>query len=73
MAINFSEDEVHTYLYQQGMEALTVDFPNLEQDLKPDDEFELWKLIKQKAISKLSRIHDSVRYGEFIAVSLQQK
>lgn len=71
MTINFSEDEVHTYLYQQGMEALTIDFPNLEQDLKPDDEFELWKLIKQKAISKLSRIHDSVRYGEFIATKLK--
>jgi hypothetical protein len=52
MSINFSEDEVHEYLYQQGMEALTVDFPQSEQADQKDDEFELWKLIKQKAISK---------------------
>ena len=53
------------------MDALTVDFPKLEQELKPDDEFELWKLIKQKALSKLSRIHDSVQCGEFIATKLK--
>ena len=74
MAINFSEEAVHDYIHQQGMEALVVDFPQLQQEkseYKPDDEFELWKLIKQKALSKLSRIHDSVRYGEFIATKLK--
>ena len=71
MTLNFSEDEVHEYLYQQGMEALTVDFPQSEQKEQKDDEFELWRLIKQKALSKLLRIHDSVRYGEFIATKLK--
>ncbi len=47
MAINFSEEAVHDYIHQQGMEALVVDFPQLQQEkseYKPDDEFELWKL-----------------------------
>lgn len=70
MATNFSKDEVHEHIYQQGMEALVVDFLQLKQDksnYKSREEFELWKLIKQKALSKLSQIHDSVCYGEFIA------
>ena len=47
MAINFSEEAAHDYIHQQGMEALVVDFPQLQQEkseYKPDDEFELWKL-----------------------------
>ncbi|MCF6316415.1 MAG: hypothetical protein L3J30_09060 [Marinosulfonomonas sp.] len=74
MANKFSEDEVHTWIHKTGMEALVSDCPEVDLEnnsYNADEEFELWKIIKQKAFSKLSRIHNTVRYGEFIATKLK--
>lgn len=85
MTAKFSEDQVHQYLYQQSLESLIDDIPNLDQatGVKPigttanehlsdsdvndeEIEFELWLLIKAKALEKLERLHGLIRYGEFI-------
>ncbi len=71
MKFKFSENEVHEYLYSQGLEALTEDESDevFALPVDGDDEeggFELWRLIKLRAVSKLRRIHESMRYGEFI-------
>lgn len=74
MASKFSEDEVHTWIHKTGMEALVSDCPEVDLEnnsYNADEEFELWRIIKQKAFSKLSRIHNTVRYGEFIATKLK--
>jgi hypothetical protein len=79
----FSEEQVHRYLYQQGLERLVDDVP--EFDLydtgathgtitggasadDPDEEpsFELWRIIKARALSKLEHLHRAIRYGDFI-------
>ena len=71
MKFKFAEDEVHQYLYSKGLEALTEDEPD-ESQASPaagDEEeggFEFWRLIKLRAVSKIRRIHRSMRYGEFI-------
>ena len=74
MASKFSEDEIHTWIHKTGMETLVSDCPEVDLEnnsYNADEEFELWRLIKQKAFSKLSRIHNTVRYGEFIAPKLK--
>ncbi|MGX9181818.1 hypothetical protein [Mesorhizobium sp. BHbdii] len=68
----FSEEQVHQHLYQTGLEALIMD--NAELDVTPaapdcdgdEDDFRLWRIIKERAFAKLRWLHWSVRYGEFI-------
>lgn len=74
MSKKFTEEQVHEYLYNTGLEKLVIDCPaidGVQPHVVPSDEFHLWKIIKQKAISKIARVHRSVRYGEFIASKLK--
>ncbi|MGC1362920.1 MAG: hypothetical protein WA419_19525 [Silvibacterium sp.] len=71
MKSKFSESEVHQYLYSKGLEALTEDEPGEAEAFPSGSDyeetgFELWRLIKFRAESKIRSIHESMRYGEFI-------
>lgn len=77
----FSEDDVHKHLYTKGLEAVIVDCPEFdlpEVDLTPDAEqcadeydFELWRIIKERAIAKLERLHGTIRYGTFVGTKIK--
>ncbi len=75
MTNSFSEDEVHEHMYDTGLEELVLDCPVIDnsnwQDVNLGEEFHLWELLKQKALSKISRSHNVVRYGDFIASKLK--
>jgi hypothetical protein len=67
----FSEEQVHQHLYQVGLEAVIVDCPELDgppntADSEDGEDFQLWRIIKARALAKLRRLHRSVRYGDFI-------
>ena len=72
----FSEDEVHQHLYQVGLEAVIKDCPEFDGstlaadeergDMEDEENFQLWRIIKARAFSKLRRLHRSIRYGDFI-------
>lgn len=59
-----------------GMETVVMDSAELTQALEgpallpevEDEEgsFELWRIIKRRALQRIDRIHDSVRYGTFV-------
>lgn len=63
----FSEEVVHDYLFKTGLTALVDDTATFDDEAvnNPDD-FQLWRIIKARALAKLERLHNSVRYGEFI-------
>ncbi|RWR30198.1 hypothetical protein D2T29_12980 [Sinirhodobacter populi] len=79
----FTEDQVHTYIYRVGLEALVKDCPTFdapEEEAEPEqvldlegDEvpFELWRIIKRRAFEKLQRLHNTIRYGEFIGSKIK--
>lgn len=85
MKFGYTEDEVHEYMYAKGIEALIVDSKELDDALSAgahlalgadDDnpegeEFALWKIIKQRVIERIERIHLSVRYGSFIGTKVK--
>lgn len=70
----FSEDQVHEFLFKTGLEALVDDVEAFDEeadtagdaggDNEPD--FQLWRLIKARALAKLERLHSTIRYGEFL-------
>ncbi len=72
----FNEDDVHKYLYKIGLESvidaadldLEKALPKATEDLDEEDipEFELWMLLKRKAIEKLRKLHELANYGTFI-------
>ncbi len=77
MKFGYSEDEVHAHIYAKGIEALIVDSKELDDALSvamPVDEgdgqeggeFAFWKIIKQRVLERIQRIHCSVRHGRFI-------
>lgn len=57
MTNHFSEDEVHEYMYETGLEDLVLDCPVIDnsnwQKRRYHEEFQLWELLKQKALLKL--------------------
>tara|TARA_R110002074_G_C12496024_1_gene662181 strand:+ start:356 stop:1648 length:1293 start_codon:yes stop_codon:yes gene_type:complete len=77
----FSENQVHQYLYQVGLEAVISDCPDLDgppnhtdedvDDIQGAEDFQLWRIIKSRALAKLQRLHSSVRYGEFIGSKIK--
>ncbi len=75
MTTKFSEDIVHQYIYDTGLEKLIVNCPEIDSDLEAEtvseDDFCLWKIIKKKALAKIGRAHNLVRYGIFIASKLK--
>jgi hypothetical protein len=74
MVVKFSEQEVHNFIFEQGLEALIDDCPEFEpSDHKSsaDEEFALWRIIKARAMAKLRRIHKNVRYGKLIGSKIK--
>jgi len=71
----FNEEQVHQYLYEQGLEKLVADAPGIDDAVGSNDneevEFELWRIIKVKALQKLTRLHRTIRYGEFIGSKIK--
>lgn len=72
LSTKFSEDQVHEYLYQQGLEALIEDIPELDvnpEALAPKEEdldVELWCILKARAVEKIAALHHTIRYGRFL-------
>ncbi len=68
----FTEDQVHTYIYSVGLEALVKDCPTFDApEEEPESEqvldldgdevpFELWRIIKRRAFEKLQRLHNTI-------------
>ena len=90
MASKFSEEQVHQYLYEQGLETLIDDAPEFAAKIVSESfvtaenaysgesdaaygevEFELWRIIKAKALEKLERLHRTIRYGELIGSKIK--
>lgn len=72
MSHNFTEDQVREYIYQAGLEKLIKDCPEVNDvTINTEEDFQLWRIIKQKAFSKIARMHVSVRHGNFIASKLK--
>lgn len=75
MPSGFSEEKVHQHVYTAGMEALVADAPAF--DIPPEEvgptgpapysieDFQLWEVLKEKALNKIKRLHNVVRYGTF--------
>jgi hypothetical protein len=77
----FSEKKVHDALYAKGgLETFVQDSPEIEKALEetdytppkidpaeyPGPDFELWKIVKFRALQKIGRLHRTIRHGEFI-------
>jgi hypothetical protein len=77
----FSEDDVHKHLHAKGLEAVIVDCPEFdapeaeppataeEDAVEPD--FQLWRIIKARAMAKLERLHRTIRYGTFVGTKIK--
>ncbi|WP_316199167.1 hypothetical protein [Bradyrhizobium sp. SZCCHNS2002] len=85
MSTKFTEEDVHQHLYKQGLETLIVDAPGIDDVAEPladdaevshaDDgeetEFRLWQVIKARALEKLTGLHRTIRYSEFIGSKIK--
>lgn len=77
MSTKFSEDQVHEYIYQRGLEALIEDVPklNVDPDTFPPNEihidFKLWRVLKARAVEKIEALHDAIRYGLFLGSKIK--
>lgn len=81
MVAKFSERDVHRFVHVRGLEALVKDCPQLDVDLSEEqatevldgdeEDFALWRIIKARALGKLERIHNSVRYGTFVGSNVK--
>jgi hypothetical protein len=77
MPIGFSEEEVHQFIYKQGLESLIDEIPeptelsNFEVTGPDESDFKLWRIIKAKAEDKLRKIDRAVRYGEFVGSKIK--
>jgi hypothetical protein len=77
----FSEDDVHKVLYFKGLESVIVDCPEFDlpeiESTAPveqcDDEtdFQLWRIIKTRAMARLKRLHSTIRYGSFVGTKIK--
>ncbi len=78
----FSEDDVHKHLYAKGLEAVITDCPELdapEAEAPPstaeedadEPHFQLWRIIKARAMAKLERLHRTIRYGTFVGTKIK--
>ncbi len=78
----FSEDDVHRYLHARGLEAVIIDRPEFDA---PDAEappstaeeradtahFQLWQIVKARAMARLERLHRTIRYGTFVGTKIK--
>ena len=68
----FSEAVVHDYLYENGLTDLVDDTDVFDEQVLGDEEdFQLWRIIKARALAKLKRLHDAIRYGDFIGSKIK--
>ena len=68
----FSEEVVHGYLFRTGLTDLVDETAALdEKSVGDEDDFQLWRIIKARALTKLKRLHNSVRYGEFLGSKIK--
>ncbi|WP_438279556.1 hypothetical protein [Pseudomonas alabamensis] len=77
----FSEDDVHKYLHDCGLESVILDCPafdSSDDDPQIGDEtdtdepdFQLWRIIKARAFARLERLHGTIRYGTFIGTKVK--
>lgn len=79
----FSEDDVHKHLHAKGLAAVIVDNPEFDasetESAAPDDggangddpDFQLWRIIKSRAMEKLERLHRTIRYGSFVGTKIK--
>lgn len=77
----FSEDDVHKHLYARGLEAVIVDHPefdvseveppSLVEEYADEPDFQLWRIIKARAMAKLERLHKTIRYGTFVGTKIK--
>lgn len=70
----FSENEVHKHLFNTGMKSVAVKskaLSNIGQAVGDNSDFELWRLIKRRALRKLSRLHERITNGEFIGSKIK--
>jgi len=75
MDTEFSEAKVHQYIYERGLESLIDDVPEegteggkSDPSTPPENDFdfELWRIVKAKALEKLERLHRTIRCGTFV-------
>lgn len=65
MSGDFSEEDVHKYLFAVGLPKVIADTPELEtQPASPGYGMSLWEVIKARTIAKLSRLHLLLRSSE---------
>ncbi len=70
----FDEDAVHELLYEVGLETVIVDpdpavFETAQSGAPLTHEgvpFEFWRVLKAKALRRIQRMHNLIRYGEFV-------
>lgn len=77
----FYENDVHEYLYASGLEAVIVDCPEFDtpegepilatEQLSDEHDFQLWRIIKARAMAKLERLHGTIRYGTFAGTKVK--
>lgn len=77
MTNKFSEDEVHQFIYQRGLEELIDDVPDANEEeaaseiFGEEGGFEFWRIIKAKAEDKLRKIHGNLPYGQFVGSKIK--
>ncbi len=80
----FSEDDFHKFVYEVGLKGvITSDFPIPVEDrpaVQSDGEepafegepaFELWRMMRERAVTRLAKLHESIRYGQFIGSKIR--
>ena len=78
---SFSENEVHKHLHSSGLESVIVDCPAFDvpeaepssttEKTTEEPDFQLWRIIKARAMTKLQRLHSTVRYGTFVGTKIK--
>ncbi len=73
--IKFSESAVHDFIYQNDWSGFFKDEAILDVTprVRPLESFELWKVIKQKVMERLSELHELVRNGELVGSKVKLK
>ncbi len=77
--MSFDEDAVHKLLYEVGLEKVIADpdpavFEESHVGARLTDEgipFEFWRVLKAKALRRIERMHNLIRYGEFIGSNVK--
>lgn len=72
--MSFDEDAVHQLLYKAGLDTLIVEpdpavFEASQSGAPLTHEgvpFEFWRVLKAKALRRIKRMHNLIRFGEFV-------